>query len=748
VVLVLATIMAFHAIDPSFFWKDDFQLQYLPGSREVARAWSEGSFPLLSPYSWFCTGLGAEYQYGIFSVARTTADIVVWALPLSLNGRATALLLFHFAILAAGAYLLARSYSISFPIALMVALIASINGWNLWWGTTWYPSVASFAWIPWYWIALRSAVAGRSRWSWLGIALSLYLIIAAGWPFTVLMAAVITVLNLVSLQSRPRTIIPIVGGIAIGGCLASPAVLMLIEYFRSSARMSASGILDFLWSVPITAFGGFVLPTIQSVWAVFVGDMPHTAVELTGGLIPLCAIVAAIGSVRREFWRAMRYELVLLTTLILLLPLHGPNLFRWSFRWLPLVHLTLAIVGAQAFEIVRRARGKEPRTLTDRRNVATWAAGLVVIAFATAIPFDHDLDTTATLAGALFILCIVWSVFESTERRVAAYIPLALSIVSIAAMFVIFSPAREVPGWEFPRSETTLSPVHPNRRYLSLYAIENIMADGPERRRSFGIRPEFLPGNNAMLMQAHLVNGYSPVGPAAMKRLLAMETHGAMIPRYRQWVLEHATGNQGFLAHLGIDGLILPRPVFERYRTLLQSRGWNEAARTEGAVIVEQRERRSFPIAMARYAVKFPQYEDVGNWIFAHKTLDLPLAILAPDGPAHDEAYVLRRIERVSEERLRTTVDVAPAAQQGKSLIVFMRPWLPGWRATLNGRPLSILRADSIMPAVEIDSHEHGHLVLEYRPASLLIGGTLAVAALIAIAAASLWTIRRRRVSP
>src|SRR5204863_30921 len=79
----------------------------------------------------------------------------------------------------------------------------------------------------------------------------------------------------------------------------------------------------------------------------------------------------------------------------------------------------------------------------------------------------------------------------------------------------------------------------------------------------------------------------------------------------------------------------------------------------------------------------------------------------------------------VSEERLRTTVDVAPAAQQGKSLIVFMRPWLPGWRATLNGRPLSILRADSIMPAVEIDSHEHGHLVLEYRPASLLIGGRL-----------------------
>ena len=743
-VLVVAVVMTFHAIDPSFFWKDDFQLQYLPGSREVARAWSEGSFPLLSTYSWFCTGLGAEYQYGIFSVARTAADIIVWALPLSLNGHATALLLIHFAILAAGAFLLARSYSISFPIALMVAVIGAVNGWNLWWGTTWYPSIASFAWIPWYWLALRSAITGRSRWSWLGIALSLYLIIAAGWPFTVVMAAVLTVLNLVSVQSRPRAVIPIAGGIAIGGCLASPAVLMLIEYFRSSARLSASGILDFLWSVPMTAFGGFVLPTIQSVWSVFVGDMPHTAVELTGGLIPLCAVVAVLGAARREFWRATRYELVLLATLILLLPLHGPNLFRWSFRWLPLVHLVLAIAGGLALEMISSARGKAPRALTDRRNVAVWAAGLVVIAFATAIPFDHDLDTTATLAGALFILCIVWSVIESTGRRVVAYIPLTLSVVSIAAMFIVFAPAREVPAWMFPDNAATLSPVHPNRRYLSLYAIENIMAVGPEQRRSFGIRPEFLPGNNGMLIKAQLVNGYSPVGPAAMKRLFVMETHGAMIARYRQWVLERATGNQGFLAHLGIDGLILPRPAFERYRALLQSRGWNEAARTEGAVIVEQRERRSFPIAMARYAVKFPQYDDVANWIFAHKTVDLPLALLAPDEPAHDDAYVLRRVERVSEERLRTSADIAPATEQGKSLVIFMRPWLPGWRATLNGNPLTILRADSIMPAVEIDSSQHGHLVLEYRPTSLRIGIVLAVAALVAIALTSLWMIRRR----
>jgi uncharacterized membrane protein YfhO len=141
--------------------------------------------------------------------------------------------------------------------------------------------------------------------------------------------------------------------------------------------------------------------------------------------------------------------------------------------------------------------------------------------------------------------------------------------------------------------------------------------------------------------------------------------------------------------------------------------------------------------------VKFPQYEDIGNWIFAHKTVDLPLAILAPDETAHDEAYVLRRIERVSEERLRTTADIAPSTEQGKSLVVFMRPWLPGWSATLNGRPLTVLRADSIMPAVEIESSEHGQLVLEYRPASLRIGIVLAAAALLAIAVAALWTIQR-----
>ena len=84
-------------------------------------------------------------------------------------------------------------------------------------------------------------------------------------------------------------------------------------------------------------------------------------------------------------------------------------------------------------------------------------------------------------------------------------------------------------------------------------------------------------------------------------------------------------------------------------------------------------------------------------------------------------------------------VQVLLRGTNGPALIVFRRPWLPGWRATLNGKPLEVIRADAVMPAVEIPNGAQGKLELVYRPASLIIGGWVALASLFVIAATSLW---------
>src|SRR5204862_58004 len=87
------------------FWHDDFQTQYLPGLREVARAWSEGTFPLLTTASWHSTALAGELQYGVFSLFGTLVDLIAWSLHLSLANTAMFLSAAHLAAAAVGAAL-------------------------------------------------------------------------------------------------------------------------------------------------------------------------------------------------------------------------------------------------------------------------------------------------------------------------------------------------------------------------------------------------------------------------------------------------------------------------------------------------------------------------------------------------------------------------------------------------------------------------------------------------------------------
>ncbi|HMJ04616.1 MAG TPA: hypothetical protein VK474_00035, partial [Chthoniobacterales bacterium] len=69
--------------DPLLFWNDDYQLSILPVFADVARSWSEGHWPLLSPYSWVCGNLAGEFQYGTFSVFVNAVVVLIWKLPLA-----------------------------------------------------------------------------------------------------------------------------------------------------------------------------------------------------------------------------------------------------------------------------------------------------------------------------------------------------------------------------------------------------------------------------------------------------------------------------------------------------------------------------------------------------------------------------------------------------------------------------------------------------------------------------------------
>src|SRR5438105_10126083 len=105
-VVAFSLILLWH--DPLVFWNDDYELSILPVFADVARSWSHGEWPLLSPYSWVCGNLAGEYQYGTFSVFVNVAVVLISKFPLTFPQQAAALSMAHLFVLAMGGYMLAR----------------------------------------------------------------------------------------------------------------------------------------------------------------------------------------------------------------------------------------------------------------------------------------------------------------------------------------------------------------------------------------------------------------------------------------------------------------------------------------------------------------------------------------------------------------------------------------------------------------------------------------------------------------
>jgi hypothetical protein len=706
--LVAALALVLYAIHPAFFVRDDFQLQYLPGSREVARAWTSGELPLLSRYSWLCAGLGAEYQFAVFSLFRALLDVLVWALPLSLTGRGAFLFIVHAAIAAAGAYRLARHYGAEAGAAYMVALVAGLNGWILWWGTTWFPGIASFAWLPWYWLGIRTLAehspptppGGRAEARpTLRTAVALYLLVAAGWPYAVLMAFAVAAMHVITTLARRqwRAAMHISAASLLGLGLAAPSVLMLLEYFPFTARESVATLVESIWYVPAAGFFGMVIPAFAATWQVFAGALPHPAVELLGAFVPLAALAAGA---RRDFVRRHLPELVLLAMLfvLMLLPSAGP--FRWSFRWLPLFHLLLALLGAVALP----------------RRAGKFALALIALTALAALAFDREPQATLLHAAIVGALCVVWLFVEHE------LMPAAITAAMILLTFATFSKRGEVPVWRYEEALRAPGVLDPARRYLAMYDFDATVAADAYGRPTRGVLAELRPGNIPMLAGVEFINGYSPLGLAALRNVFDVDVHGPMNAERAEVFLRYESGNNELLHQLGVDGLIVPEAMARKHAVVLARNGWKPAARLANALVLH-RERIHSPVFKAAVAVKIDNEQQAYAAIFNRKTPQLPVVLYTSGGGVHH--YAQRDLLRVEEGRNHTYVrfeDKGPA-----TLLVFRRPWLPGWRATVDGKPVPVLRANMIMPAVEVppDGFE---VRLDYRPASLVVG--LAIAAL------------------
>src|SRR6266436_1298352 len=409
IVLAFCLILLWH--NPLVFWNDDYELSVLPVFADMARSWSEGHWPILSPYSWVCGNLAGEFQYGVFSVFVNAVVIVVWKFPLTFPQQAAAVSIAHLFALAMGAFLLARDRQFSIPLSIFVALVASLNGWIICWGATdWFGALGAFTWLPWaWWGAARAFDLQRSKWRFLWPAPFVYLFVTGGFPYTVLMLLLLIAWLVIKSLFQTRNIfsvLPMLVEEALGFGLSAPAWLALLDLVQGSARELQSAAAHWQWRVPPASLPGLILPSWTVNWTDFSSrSRPHAAAELACGLVAPAALIAGLVWRGRQLVRHIKWELVLLLIVLLLCMTPTADLFRWSFRWLPFFHLVLAICAAEAL----RLKPGSPAP-------ATAALGLAVLIGVAALIFHIGGAYAFPLTWIVIGLAASWCLSELLLR--------------------------------------------------------------------------------------------------------------------------------------------------------------------------------------------------------------------------------------------------------------------------------------------------------------------------------------------
>ena len=412
-------------------------------------------------------------------------------------------------------------------------------------------------------------------------------------------------------------------------------------------------------------------------------------------------LVTSLVTRGRRWSRSLGWWLGLLGLLVALSMLPSAGVFRWSFRWLPLLHLVLALAAAEAWSL-----GDDT---TERENRWRHCGGLVGVLIGVgylalcgwSLPeFDrHALD--------LALIAAAWAGIGAAavgRPVVQAWLPAGVVAAAVLSLFLRVPPNLAVPVFPFDESFLDAAPLDRERLHMSLYVEEDLPTT---RLRPGAVGQAFRPGNSAMLAGIRMINGYSPIHPRGISTMLPFEAHGQMFPKAVQWAFARGAGPGDVLAVIGVDALIVTKHAAGLGS--LPAGEWDKVWSGDEADVYHRRG-------------------------VAGRTA----AIVARDAPADRPPA---RLPLLVDGRHRAAIDL-PAADEDR-LVVFPRPWYPGWQAMLDSQPLVTTAYQNVAIAAAVPPGEAGQLEIRYRPAGFMLGLPIAlVAALI-----TLWVAIRGRAS-
>ena len=685
----------------------------------------------------------AAYQAAVFSPLTWTALLV----PLPQATVAIALL--RLLVGGVGMFVFVRGLGLSRGAAFLAGTAYLLNPFSVIWLE--HPPGGVPPWLPWMLHAATRAAEGR-RFGPAGLATATALVLFGGHPHTGIFCAAFASAWGVAAASatadrglRVRRIAAVVAALALGAAVAAIQILPFVEYLFLSRGYTWR---QFTGLNPLAAPASTLITSSGAASSSASTTRTPTLARSTTSSrrctpASRCSMLAVVGFIAgmaapRANWRPLFFgAAAVLATLavtgapgvlqtISALPLvKGATLTR-----IPIVAITAAIVAA-AFGVEALASRAAD---ADRRRVLL--AGVCAgIAIAVAILAALALQRSFLLRSMLTAETWRWSLWAlllaaGTTLALLAFARRHLDrgpvVVALTALVALDS---FVAGRGFHRLQPA-DCVYPAVAELTRLRGEA----GPFR--VVGAKGALMP-NSALVYGLQDVRAYDGLGVAGYADLLDVAL--AWAQAHQQHELHGADSR--VLDLLGVRYLLAP-PAFA-----VDPAHWERVPDTTAPLY---RNRREQPRAALVDGYVVATGNDArrrlrDGAIDPRRTALLevePVPAERPEAAVIADAVGTARITDYQHERVTIDTD-AP----GRRLLVLSDTWFPGWRATVDGSPVPIARANVAFRAVTVPAGRH-RVVFDYAPTSLRIGATMAAVALALIVGWTALDERRRRAAP
>jgi len=737
-------LIAYAGVCALFFWPvllpdrvlfgSDFLMFFYPMKQFLwEQVRDHGRLPLWNPHV-FC---GAPFLADIQVSAIYPGGALFYAMPPEQAYGWTVAL--HFFAAALGMFAFTRDFGLSWPASWTAGVLYAFNAFML--RHVYAGHLTLFqtaAWVPWLWWACRRAWSSDGTRGWALASVFTALMLLGGFPqiafYALLFLLGMAVFNApaaaaVSLRRRMTVFAVSVGaGFAIAGVQLLPTAEFTAWSTRSDGILYEAAVSDSLRGVDLFNLF-FPMPFGSPPDGTYWGTPTVTFFWETGAYTGLLAVAAIFGFSWRSASRIERYAFgVLILSVFLAMGKHNP-VFP-AYHALPIVRnfrvpSQILFLSATALSILAAALLDR---ITGGASIPLRRMALLILALAIAVvglaafpqawaefPKVLELYAAGSLSRSLAVcvaglVCILILAIAAQRRKIGVRAACALlAALTLGDMY-----------WEGRRL------IQPTDSVARLKADRDaiLSLSGAERGggRRVSVSGSYVFGNTTMLTGQLGVRGYNPLVLSSYVRFL-LATWGQSPER------------EDFIT------LVPPIERIDRPAQRLLSLGLAVNPDRFEAIAVPGAMPRAFwvgtaagvPEDSALQWIASPEFDPARTVLLTDRASGPGGAAVVP--PARTDTPPTGRILEEVPDRLKIEVDAPDTGY-----LVVNDVYYPGWRASLDGARVSILRANYAFRAVPVPAGRHG-VEMWFAPVSLALGAALSM---LGVALAAFFACRAR----